>query len=352
MTPLYAQVSVQCTAEAIKGLLRDIQELSSAAKTEIHISGTKEELLSNLQLAVNRGYATTDQVKALLWDSEEVGKQHVLLLQPAPAGLASGSVDIRDINAVAVALFGEVPFTELFPRYEYPSSGYGWSDFRRVDGGWLAKAYGREIYRQSEGVVDTEDLGNGVIQEVRQYKWKEVKATLVANWRSAHPGILEIRIDISGMQNKQAVDERREAIWTLLRPAIDRSNLIGLDIDGLLTSIIEQRSAAANAAAYSIGRVELMDPRSGQVRVIPKGSDAFDNDPGRSESLKAMLENGFKPSLVRVDWKPGIEGCPKSMTETVAVVIEKTSNGPELRILKRINGETYGYIFDQLRRRL
>jgi hypothetical protein len=40
------------------------------------------------------------------------------------------------------------------------------------------------------------------------------------------------------------------------------------------------------------------------------------------------------------------------MTEPVSVVLEKTSNGPELRILKRITNATYEYIFDQLRSRL
>lgn len=351
---VYTQLNEQCTSEAIKGLLREIQERSAKAKAEIHVSGPKDELIRNLREAVDKRYATPAEINQLLWDSEEVGKQHILLLTPAPEGLISPShmVNIADGSEVAVALFDDSALHDLFPRFEYPSRGYVWSDFRlKENGGWLGKAYGREIYRQSQGLVSTEELEDGVIQEIRQYSWKEVKTTLVADWRPSSR-ILELRIDISNLQAEKTVEERRQELWTLLKPAFDKSDLIGVDIDGLLENIIFQRETPENRERYSINRVELTDPRSGQIRVIPKSSDALDDDPGRKASLEAMRQNRFQPSLVRVEWKCGLQGCPKEMTEPVSVVIEKTSNGPELRILKRITNATYEYIFNQLRARL
>lgn len=348
---VYRQLNEQCTADGIRSLLREIQERSDVAKAEIHVSGTKEELIRNLRLAVNRHFATLGEVQKLLWDSEEVGKQHILLLQPAPEGLAAPLLNLADGNEVALALFDDVSLEGLFPRYEYPSRGYVWSDFRIEPGvGWLGKAYGREVYRQSQGLISTEEIEGGVIQEIRQYSWKEVKTTLVARWRQ--PGFLELRVDISNIQTEKSIDERRSELWTLLKPAIEKSDLIGVNIDGLLENIINQRATEENRRRYSVSRVELTDPRSGQIRVLPKGTDALDDEPGRKASLEAMQRNLFRPSLVRVEWKVGTEDCPKSMTEPVSVVIEKTQNGPELRILKRVTNDTYEYIFNQLRRRL
>lgn len=352
---VYSQVNEQCTSEAIKSLLRDVQERSAKAKSEINISVPKDELVQNLRIAVESRHASLNEVNKLLWDSEEVGKQHVLLLRPAPAELNTPShklINISNGEEVAASLFEGISFEDTFPRYEFPSRGYVWADFRlSVRGGWLGKAYGREIQRQSQGLVKTEEVEDGVIQEIRQYSWKEVKTTLVANWRPG-PEILELRIDISNLQTEKTIDERRDELWTLLRPAFDKSAVIGIDIDTLLENIIFNRDEPENREKYSISRVELTDPRSGQIRVIPKSSEALDDDPGRRASLEAMRQNRFSPSLVRVEWKSGVQGCPKEMREPVSVVIEKTSNGPELRILKRITNATYEYIFNQLRVRL
>ena len=351
MSGVYNQLNEQSTSDAIRGLLRDVQDRSAKAKSEIRCSGTKDELIRNVRLAVQRNYATEEEVHQLLWDSEEVGRQHVLLLCPAPAGLTSHPANL-DGKVVAQSLFDDTPIDDLFPRYDYPSLGYAWSDFRlQPEGGWLGKAYGREVYRQSQGLVSTEELEGGVIQEIRQYSWKEVKTTLVVNWRP-RPRILELRVDISNLQNEKTIDERREQLWTLLQPAFDRADLIGLNIDNLLNNIIFNRDTQENQERYTISRVELTDTRSGQIRVIPKSSDALDNDPGRRASLDAMRQNAFVPSLVRVEWKCGLQDCPRVMTEPVSVVIEKTPNGPELRILKQITNGTYEYIFNQLRGRL
>jgi len=339
------------SSNAIRDLLRDICKRGEKQASDINVSGTKEEMIRNLRQAVNLRYAELYEVQKTLWDLEEVGKQHVLLLRPAPEGLGTSKVQISDGMDVAVSLFDDTPIEHLFPRYEYPSSGFLWCDFRLQANGWLGKAYGRETYRQSQGIIATEELDDGTVQEIRQYKWKEVRSTLVANWR-ADSEILELRIDISNLQNEKTVDERRKELWTLLTPAFEPSDMIGVDIDGLLQKIIFERDVPENRERYSISRVELTDPRSGLIRVIPKANDSLDNDPGRKASLETMQKNGFLPSLVRIEWKPGLPGCPSCMTEPLSVVLEKTSNGPELRILKRITNATYEYIFGQLRSRL
>ena len=103
---------------------------------------------------------------------------------------------------------------------------------------------------------------------------------------------------------------------------------------------------------YSVSRVELTDSRSGQVRVVPFQSEDFDNHPGRTTALEAMKHAGFTPSLVRVDWKPALPESPEAMKAPISTVLEKTENGPELRILKRVPSEVYEYVFSQIRSRL
>jgi hypothetical protein len=350
---IYPQISEQCTAEAIRALLRDIQSRSTSAASQIRVSGTKEELIHYLRESVERQFAKAEEVERLLRDSEEVGKQHILLLSPAPPNLSPvlNNTNIENGEEVARALFGK-SWRNQFPRYEYPSHGYVWADFRVDSGGeWLGKAYGREVFRQSQGLVSTEDLGGGVLQEVRQYSLKEVKSVLVAKWRPG-PRVLELRIDLSNLQTEKTIDERRQELWTLLGPAFSSTEFFGMQVDGLLNSLIFDREKPENQQRYAISRVELTDPRSGLIRVIPKSSEDLDHDAGRRASLEAMRKAQFQPSLARVEFKNGVPGCPPTMTDPVSVVVEKTSNGPELRILKRITSEIYEYIFDQLRRRV
>jgi hypothetical protein len=334
------------STNVVRDFLRTVQGRSPQAKSEIQVSVNKDELIRNLHRSVALGFAKLSEVNQLLWDLEEIGRQHILLLVPEPDKL-----HLMEGSLVAEALFDEVDLTALFPRYEYATQGYLWADFRHEpNGGWLGKAYGREIYRQSQGLVSTEEMEDGTIQEIRQYALKEFKTTLVAKWRPSAK-ILEIRIDISNLQSEKTPDFRRDEMWQLLKPAFQKSDLVGLDIDKLLTKLISDREQPENSSSYSISRLELTDPRSGLIRVIPNQMEEIDKDPGRKESLEAMMRNGFQPSLVRLDWKVA-ENCPKNMTEPISVVIEKTGNGPEIRFLKRISNDSYEYIFDQLRSRL
>jgi hypothetical protein len=344
---VYRQLyDIHGVTNVVRDFLRNVQGRPSTPKNEIVISVNKDELFHNLKRAVSLGLASFQEVNELLWDLEEVGRQHILLLVPDEGKqpiIANG-------NDVAVSLFDEADLSAMFPRFEYASQGYVWADFRLTpNGGWLAKAYGREIYRQSQGLVSTEEMADGTIQEIRQYVMKEVRTTLVAKWRPV-VNVLEIRIDISNLQNEKTPDFRREQLWQLLKPAFQQTDLVGMNIDKLLSNLIFEREKPENVSRYSISRVELTDPRSGLIRVIPNGSEELDKDPGRRDSLDAMQRNGFLPSLVRVDWKVG-EDSPKSMNEPISVVVEKTGNGPEIRILKRISNDSYEYIFDQLRSR-
>lgn len=336
----------------IKNLLRSIQDRSQQAKNEINASGTKEEMIKNLRLAVERNYAENLEVYKLLWDLEETGKQHILLLTPVPEGFGNPGVNVESAQEVFNALFDEVDAEAIFPRYDYPSNGYVWADFRRpTPRDWLAKAYGRERYRQSIGIISTETSEDGTEQEIRQYEWKEVKTTSVVRWRR-DLSVLELRIDITGIPNDKAVDERREQIWTLLSTAFSKSDFCGLNVERLFESLVFERHLPDNEKRFSISRVEFTDPRSGLIRVITNQAEAVDKEPGRRASLETMKKHRFSPSLVRVEWKCGLDDCPPCMTEPVSVVIEKTPNGPELRILKRLTNATYEYIFNQLRCRL
>ncbi len=72
------------STSAIKELVRDIQNRSQEARSTILVSGPKEDLVRNLKEAVQRRFASIEEVQQLLWDIEEVGRQHILLLKPSP----------------------------------------------------------------------------------------------------------------------------------------------------------------------------------------------------------------------------------------------------------------------------
>lgn len=341
---VFEHVAEKCNLEPIKELLRAIKSRSAQANQAIVLGTKKEEAIEGLRQAVAGNHARIDEVYEMLRRSEETGHQHILLLRPAVELDAPKSMDAK---TVADALFS---VETRFPRFEYPSSGYAWSDFRMSANGWTAKAYGRELYKVSLGTT-IEDLGDGRVQEIREYKFQEIKTVLVARW-SGTDNILELRIDSSGLQSKETISERREAFWRLFEPAFGRNNFVGVDVDPLFRNLVFGRNEKENQSTFSLSRIELTDPRSGQIRVLPFDSEEFDNDPGRTNALDVMEAANFLPSLARIDWKPDAEGAPGSMKESLATVLEKTENGPELRVLKRVPSEVYEYVFSQLRSRL
>lgn len=347
---LYQQIEQHCNAEPIRDLLREIKDRSDAAKRDVLVSGTKGECISQLRRAVESNHAQQSEVIDLLRKTEETGQQHVLLLSPAPSTLAeTPTLQRRDVES---SLFSGGDTLSTFPRFEYPTSGYIWSDFRSGNGdGWLAKAYGLERYKASLGLARIEEGEDGRIEEVRQYEYRETKNVLIANWRST-ANILELRIDSQGIQTSKTLDERRAAMWQLLKPAVGREDLVGVDVDQLLANLVFERKSESNRRLYLVSKVELTDPRSGLIRFLTFNSEEFDQEPGREQALEAMQKANFSPSLVRLEWKADADGAPDSMKENLAVVLEKTPNGPELRIHKRITSEVYEYVFNQLRNRL
>lgn len=348
LSPLFEHIEQKCNLEPIKELLRAIKGRNPKANQDVVLGATKAEAVRNLQQAVALGHAQPSEVHDLLRRSEEAGHQHVLLLCPAPD---PDGPDNMDGEAVFAKLFNSIP-PGFFPRFEYPSNGYAWSDFRynAGSGSWLAKAYGREVVKASVGLT-TEDLGDGRIQEIREYEYRDVKTLLVAKW-NAEPNILEMRIDVSGIQNNQTLPDRRNAFWKLFESAFGRNNFVGLDIDQLLHTLVFDREKPENQQAYTISRVELTDPRSGLIRVLPFQSEEFDKDEGRKKALSAMESSNFRPSSVRIDWKPVTDIFPSVMKDPLATIVEKTENGPEVRILKKVPSEVYDYVFGELRKRL
>ena len=348
LTAVYRQLNgIKGSGKWVQELLREIQLRGDDAKQEVNVSGSKEEQIENLRQAVSSGHATLREVQELLWAVEEFGRQHILLLTPAPTQMSKTLVDVSNAKEVGSTIHDGLVIADHFPRYEYPTSGYIWSDFRVDSVGWTAKAYGREVYRQSHGVIGHEENDDGTFHEIRQYSMKETNVTLVARWREMRK-ILELRIDVSGLQNEKAVETRRQELWKLLSPAFRKSDFLGVSVDQLLKNLIFERSKSENSGRYSMHRVELVDPSSGQVRVIPANAEPFDAEEGRTASLDVMRENSYVPSSVRLKWHAGQPGCPPCMKDSVSVVVEKTKHGPEIRILKKVSEATYEYIFNQL----
>lgn len=347
---VFEHVEQKCNLEPIKELLREIKNRSDKASREIQIGINKQESVQNLRRAVEANYVSIEKVFEMLRSAEETGHQHILLLCPAPK---LGDPPSLDPKSVTSAIFDD--FSEWnFPRFEYPSSGYAWADFRynpEMNEDWTAKMYGREVTKVSVGPLKTEDLGDGKITESREYEYQERKTVLVTKWNS-DPQILEVRVDVSGLQTPQTLEDRRAEMWRLFERAISPKQFVGVNVEGLLNNLVFERKTAENQSRYSITKIELTDPRSGLIRVVPFKSEDLDKDPGREKTLDVMKAADFTPWSVKIDWKPEAEGVPPSMKDPIATVLEKTQNGPELRIMKKVPSEVYEYVFGQIRTRL
>jgi hypothetical protein len=338
-------LELQGSVSPIRNFLREVQKRNEKARKEISVSGNKPELVVALRRAVALNFATFKEVGDLLSEIEESGHQRIRYFTPA-----KGHLNSFQAEEVAERLFDEVSISILFPIYDFPIDGYQWVDFRKLgNGDWLAKMYGRENLRRRVGEI-TKTIEDGIEVEIRRYKAKSTKLILIAKWRKSLK-VLEIRIDVQGSKREEVYNRRANSILNSISRAIPGEARLHWNIDPILENILVNRQHENCKNVYSISRVDLLDPSTGSTRIYPEADGDFDSSEGRTKALAQQLSHGFKPTLIKIKWECGLEECPKCMTKPVNVVLEKTQQGPELRIQGRVTKQTYEYIFNQLRSR-
>jgi len=109
---LYKTVDLQCTAPQIALLLKTYKDINERTKEEIRYSGSKPDLLANLQRVVSLDLIPKSEVYQLIQRSEENGHQHIYFFEP----LGEAKHRCADVTEIADGLFGEEWGDDYFPQ--------------------------------------------------------------------------------------------------------------------------------------------------------------------------------------------------------------------------------------------
>ena len=354
LTGVYKQLlQHRGSGSAIESLIREIQSQSKKAKSEINLNGNKADQLLSIRRACGLKLCEESRVYTLLNEIEEHGHQTIFFYKPKPS--------IKDLigsgPAVGDRLFNDAWGPDYFPRLQRTKNTLQWVDFReRLPGrprDWLLKAYGHE--RQEETVSrDEKRLSRNRVEYTRVTEVNEVNTVMIVRWRSV-PGWIEIRIH-KFHANQTGVEDRLSAVKTLLKPLLDvQSDLVHYSFASSIDTMLKQRnSTAAKAKAgkkdclkYEIGTVNVRDPSRGVVRFLPeKPGECIDKEPGRTASLKSLLDKGGKPLGIGVKWY-NTDDAPESIPDGLITHVQGDLTNA-LSIQKTISSETYEYVLNQL----
>ncbi|WP_144057387.1 hypothetical protein [Novipirellula maiorica] len=335
--------------EEIKQVLREAKVNSPHLSGDIVLGYSKEDTISNLRRAVALEIVSKEVVHRLLWDSEENGQQHILLLIPANQDIAS---KLAMGTWIADKVFGEENWgNDRFPAFVDPHEAYEWADFRiglpGANYDWIGKMYGHERIRVPVGTQKTDEDDEGIISVTRTYKYSEIRTVLVARWN--HPHFLELRVDNRQLRATDSIDERRNELWKAFSEVFSIDDFDGFPIDKTLKKMVHNRLDKENIGIYSIGKIELVDPDSGKVTMLPCESGHLDDSAPRSATLQTALNEGLSPHSVNVKWSKN-DDTPPSMPEQLDSIIKKTNFGPEVSIRKRVTPEVLNYVLDRIRK--
>jgi hypothetical protein len=210
---LYAFVEEQCTLEQVQNLLRQAKELDNAVR--ISETNKTKVVQTNLRLAVDGRRVAIEAVQNLIRDAEENGAQHVFLYalrDGVAANYAAGDV-------VGRRLFGSKwPNKTGFPLYLALPETEEWVDFRTIaDGGWIAKAYGRQTITERVGAQEVDRIEDGIEFLIQRLKRRTVRTTFLARFLP-RLGMLELRIPLTS--SRRTLEELHERFVEMLKPAL------------------------------------------------------------------------------------------------------------------------------------
>jgi len=221
-----------------------------------------------------------------------------------------------------------------------------WADFRTGINGkskdWLAKLYGHErvLKLKKREKVDVTATG---FREILDYEAEDYNTVLVVRWN--HPGLLEIRIDQTGLQKAGLAEERLAAVWDLLSSALKESECRPWDLRKSITKMLQSR--VKNAELYELGTVKMLDGAHGNVQFDPyKATESIDGDTGRTIAIDGLLANKAQGTGAAISWKPheDIESLEKSL---LTAITGEAFNC--LAITSKTSSEIIDYVTNKLR---
>lgn len=337
----------QCTGSQLHAFLKPFWELSKRHKELIQLSGKKSELVTSITRCISGGLIPSEKVHDLIRRSEENGHQHVYYFKPKAAVRQL----CRDGSEVAEALFGDQWGPDVFPSYDREPGTEKWVDFRVGVNGrpndWLAKIYGHERLNRHRNQT-REDVDESSFRVIHEFDIEHYSTVFIVRWHTA--GLLEIRVDQSGITAKKVLDERIAKIWNMLPDPLIRENFEDWDLSKANTTITTDYKKLS--ARLRVGAVSLSDGSQGVVSFDPKhDNEDISSDRGREVAVHGLLKNGAETRGLVLYWQPhgeDNEDAPKELTEPLRVVIA-TDCSNHIFITSKTTPSAVDYVTNQLR---
>lgn len=340
---LYHVVDQQCNHDQIVSLLRKYKDINKKTQEEVRLSGSKQQVLENLQRVVSLDIVPKDEVYALIQECEENGHQRVYYFLPADN-------DTRDLcrraTVVADALFGEEWGDDYFPEFSRATESERWADFRTSLPGkpkdWIAKIYGHERifrmkHRRRTNVTATS------YREVLDFEVEDYNTVFVVRWNSA--GVLEIRIDQAGIDKSGVAERRLQKVWMMLASALPERQFVPWDLRDAMTEMLSQRSDKEEL--YDLGTCCVLDAKHGAVEFSPfKDDESIDDEAGRAKAIDELLGHKAKGSHLVISWLA--DGEAFDSKESLRTVVTGENHNC-LVVTSRVSAKVMDYVTNQLR---
>lgn len=358
-TDFYVLVSKFCTLEAIQELLRrHQQEVPKDQRSDVKISGENKADITtvNLKTAVEKGHIPITEVRELLQDAEENGRQHIFLYKPRNAEIRAYC---QNGNAVAEALFGkEWRDTQNFPKFDLIPDKYLWGDFRVGLPGkpqdWVAKLYGHE---ESVEFIGKEEREGDEFAKV--YKRRKVRTICMVRWNN--PDILEVRVPAT--TSRKAVTRRRDLLWVTIQRGVNRGDFSTWPLNKVRMAMLraEEKAISAVAAKEKGAKLETFD--TGDKQFIDEESNVAtfsmqfadeEESPTIAESTHAAttayLDNECECQRLVAYWKDDDKEPTNPLKRTLRTLLGTKDYTNEFIVFSRVNAKTLDYVINQLRR--
>lgn len=335
---IYGLIGELCTAEQLRDLLRSHKQDNPK---QVHVSGSKEEVLSAIRKAVSGNIVPAHEIESLLRESEENGDQHIFYFRPKSPETRR---ICRDGNLFAERLWGEDwGDTNFFPLLEYKADELTWVDFRiglrAKQKDWIAKLYMEEGHDKLERQV--RDTSGNLVQ---YFKRVGVRIVVAVRWNE--PDLLEVRISRTKNAGHKAMQKRLTAIWAMLAPAFSVDDFTEWDLSSSQLNMVNSRSDSVDI--YELSDVILLDSHSAEVKITPSTEEeSFDDaqETGDAIDLIANAE-GADCKYLAISWHP--DESKLIMKDDFRTYVGGR-NKHELIIPTRVSGTAVDYVTSKLR---
>lgn len=256
MTPeqrqqLFRFIDEACSNSHIRALLREKKD----AGGKVRVSGSSEELISNLRAAHESGLISENELIRLLAEGEENGRQHIFLYKTTPQA-HSRYGDGPTLKKKLIEANGAA--AKHLPRFVLEPTDRTLSDIRleaetESAVNVLVKWYAS---RKKETLMDERSVerhGDKFI--IREVKIEQVRLVSLARF---HPrGLLELRVPTGERESRRTCETELAQMWDEIAPVFDRSHFAPLHLGKALKWLV--KNDGKKGAVHHISAAQVAD---------------------------------------------------------------------------------------------